>query len=255
VSIHKISWSSAFALALFSAAIPSVRADALFSDPGSHASNTVGSGLDGNSLGAEFTYVGPGGVTVTDLGLLDVGGQTWDQSHEIGLWDLTAGNTLIADATVDNSGTLIDGFRYVQLATPVPLTSGDAYILAAYYGPGSSDLVLNCCGSGVAPTNDPEFTVLSGVETFDGFAGHLVEPGPIGGDAYMGPNLLFTPEPGTFVLLLSGFCLIACRSSRIMRRARAATMWGLVAWRSGGEPLRRPSLSIRWERHRVVVRR
>jgi len=165
-------------------------------------------------LGSEFTYAGPAGVAVTDLGLFDVGGQIWANSHEIGLWDVTAGNTLIADATVDNSGTLMNGFRYVRLPTAVPLTNGDLYILAAEFSPLPNDLAMNCCAAGEAPTNAPDFTGVVGV--FFSIAGTnvLSEPFNTAGDAYIGPNLLFTPEPGTFVLLLSGLCLTAYRSSR-----------------------------------------
>jgi hypothetical protein len=180
----------------------------LFIGPGT---GTIRTG-DGFSLGAEFTYNGPDDSTVTDLGMYDYAGETWDHSHEIGLWDLTAGNTQIADATVDNSGTLIlpfgavaDGYRYVHLLFPPSLHTNHTYILAAYYYPttSSSDHLHNCC-SGTPPTAGevPTFSGFQAMYSNNATVGHLSEPDTSAGDtAYVGPNLQFqTPEPATFAL-------------------------------------------------------
>lgn len=194
-------------------------ADSLFTTQGS---GTVRTG-DGFSLGSLFTYNGAFTSVVTDLGLEDVGGEVWDHSHEIGLWDVTSGNTQIADATVDNAGTLIDGFRYVHLLLPAALTAGHQYELAAYYFPtaSSSDHLLNCC-SGTSPTPDPLFGSFTAVFTGSNTVGHLSEPnGGAGDTSYIGPNFLFqsVPEPPTLALTGCGLLglLLICAASKQIR--------------------------------------
>ena len=192
-------------------------ASVLFTAPGSGALRTG----DGFSLGAIFTYNGSFASWITDLGIEDVTAETWDHSHEIGLWDLTASNTQIADATVDNTGTLIGGFRYVHLILPVPLTAGHQYKLAAYYFPtvSSSDHLLD--HGAPNPTADPLFGSFTAVFTSSNTVGQLSEPNGNAGDvAYVGPNFIFlTPEPATFALtgLALLFIPIASRQIRLKR--------------------------------------
>jgi hypothetical protein len=173
-------------------------------------------------LGAQFNYNGAFTSTITDLGIEDVTAEVWDHSHEIGLWDLTAGDIQIADATVDNTGTLIGGFRYVHLIVPVPLTAGHQYKLAAYYFPtaSSSDHLLDCCTGTPNPTPDPLFGSFVSQFSSTNTAGHLTEPtGPAGHTSYIGPNFIFvTPEPATFALAgygALGLFLIRAASKRI----------------------------------------
>ena len=178
----------------------------LFTTPGTGALRTG----DGFSLGTRFTYSGAVTMLITDLGIEDVSGETWDHSHEIGLWDLTASNTQIADATVDNTGTLISGFRYVHLGVQVLLTPAHQYTLAAYYFPtaSSSDHLLDRgAGTAIPPTADPSFTGFTAMFTGSNTAGSLSEPtGSAGDTAYVGPNFIFgpTPEPATFTLAACG---------------------------------------------------
>jgi hypothetical protein len=187
---------SAFAFLLACSGIGS--ASMLFTTPGTGAVRTG----DGFSLGAKFTYNGPSMALVTDLGILDVSGEAWDHSHEIGLWDVSQSNLQIADGTVDNGGTLISGFRYVHLNVQVLLTTGHQYTLGAYYFPTASSNDHLQDHGGTDPTPDPLFSAFTAEFSSSNTAGALTEPtGNTFGAAYVGPNFIFqAPEPATFAL-------------------------------------------------------
>ncbi|HLW77491.1 MAG TPA: hypothetical protein VKS01_10905 [Bryobacteraceae bacterium] len=192
-------------------------ATTLFSDAGSGALRTG----DGFSLGVEFTVNDSQPLFVFGLGIWDPSGNALASDHEIGLWDVTAGNIMVDDATVTagttNGGT--PGFLFVSVPQTL-LNNGDTYQLATYYtNSPNTDTLFNCC-SGSAPTNDPNFTGLVGVFTASNTVGSLSEPNGTAGHAYVGPNMQFgpAPEPGTGTLLLSVAVLGGC--IRAMRRRR-----------------------------------
>jgi hypothetical protein len=183
------------------------QASALFTSPGT---GTVRQG-QGFSLGAQFV-VSAGGLVVTALGFYDVTGNALISDHEIGLWDVSAGNTKIADLTVTagttNSG--VPGFLYVNLGAPVALTNGHTYRLATYYPTGTGDALLDCCTGGTAPTADARFTSVVGAFTTSNVVGSLSEPNGTAGFPYIGPNLQFDtiPEPGTLGLTITAMTLL-----------------------------------------------
>jgi hypothetical protein len=74
-------------------------------------------------------------IRITDLGVFDGGsdGAGLQVAHDVGLWD-TSG-TLLATASVDNSATLLSGYRFTPI-TPVVLSKNQNYILGAYYPAG-----------------------------------------------------------------------------------------------------------------------
>src|SRR5260370_3050989 len=150
-------------------------------------------------FGHEIHYSGAVTMLLTDLGIEDVSGETWDHSHEIGLWDLTASNTQIADATVDNTGTLISGFRYVHLGVQVLLTPTHQYTLAAYYFPtaSSTDHLLDPGAvTAIPPTADPSFTGFTAMFTGSNTAGSLSEPTlNARRTGHVRPNFLVVPTP------------------------------------------------------------
>lgn len=195
-------------------------AGTLYDAPG-NGPTLIGNGF---SLGSEFRDVATSTVLVTALGLYDVSGQTWDSSHEIGIWDVSTGNNLIADATVDNSGTLLNGFRYAQLVTPVALTDGDIYIIAAYYQPTStsSDLLLDWTST-IHPVVDPNFLDLAAAYSGSNTLGSLTEPNFVQPTAYIGPNFQFqsgVPEPSSFALIAGGACLLIIARKVVRLRHR-----------------------------------
>jgi hypothetical protein len=193
-------------------------------DPGSGSLRTGGSPSFGFSLGAQFTLSTVDGLDgfVLALGIYDPSGNALNTDHEIGLWDVTAGNTMVADATVTagttNSG--VPGFLYVTLPVPVLLIDGDVYKLAAYYSQTSTDTLLDNNGT---PTIDPNFSNTHGIFDPTGAVGQLSEPTGTAGNPYVGPNLQFQPipEPGTGALLLV-VCALAGWHARIRSLTVAA---------------------------------
>jgi hypothetical protein len=216
-------WGSAARVGLLAlTAATAAHANFLFTDPGSHPSRFG----DGFSLGSRFTDITPGTLTVTALGIYDFNGGGFFQSHDVGLWDVTQGNTEVAQVTIPaGSGAFsLNGFRYIDLISPVDLVDGDQYILAAFYPVGQvlgvNDQMLNCCTSGSNASTDPSFGSFSAAFSATGLGssvGHLTEPnGFTAGTDYVGPNLLFiTPEPGSAVLLILGVGTLALRRKRI----------------------------------------
>jgi len=192
------------------------QADPLFTNPGTHPLRYG----DGFSLGSEFV-VETANLEVTALGLYDTSGSGFFQSHDVGLWDVSAGNTEVASATVPagTGASLVNGFRYVNLISSVSLVLGDQYILAAFYPvgetPGVNDQLLDHNGSGSNAATDPNFGSFVAAFTSTGLGsslGHLSEPnGTASGTDYVGPNLLYTtasPEPGTWLGMATGLIVI-----------------------------------------------
>ncbi|MCK5700245.1 MAG: DUF4082 domain-containing protein, partial [Cyclobacteriaceae bacterium] len=80
------------------------------------------------TLGWEFLV--NSNITVTSLGFLDVDSDGLLASHEIGLWD-SGGNLLGYVTVTPASAPNVDNFLYENLATPIDLTSGKSYRIAA----------------------------------------------------------------------------------------------------------------------------
>jgi len=92
--------------------------------------------------GYEFTANAD--IRVTALGIFDLGsdGLIDVLVHEVGLW---SAGTLVGQVTIP-SGTaavLIDGYRYVNLDTPVDLVTGQRYVIGASY---CASFGVNTCG-------------------------------------------------------------------------------------------------------------
>jgi hypothetical protein len=156
--------------------------------------------IDVTALGA-FDYVVPG------TGVLDVG-----------LWDSTG--TLLASGTINAASTSINQSLY-QSITPVMLTAGQTYYLAAYSPSASFSFYVvgpdNGPNGGNA-TMSPEIRLGAVAYTPNaGFAFPEITEGS-SGDAIIAPNFQFTvvPEPSTFCLLGVGLViLLAIQHQRI----------------------------------------
>lgn len=176
--------------------------------------------------GWSFTTSTP--ITVTQLGLWDgpggfpnspnVIGDGFGIAHTVTLWTATGVSLTSATIGSGTSGTLIDGFRYVSLASALTLAPG-AYVITAYYPQSNFD--LNFANAGT-------ITTASGITygtTLD-MSGNPAMPAAFHGSrqvfdltgtafptgdpssapkSYFGPNFQFAaavPDAGSTLLLL-----------------------------------------------------
>jgi MYXO-CTERM domain-containing protein len=150
-------------------------------------------------------------LTVTALGLLDVGGDGFlNPSYTVSLWEATG--ALVGSMTVGTSDPLTDGFRYAATG-PLSLLTGQAYVIGVtslqqidYYS---------------APTGISSFSTAAEI-TYTGDRWQVINGMPVGDQVnigtagYFGPNFQFElanaaggspiPEPTTalFGLALVG---------------------------------------------------
>jgi hypothetical protein len=153
-------------------------------------------------------------VNVVSLGALDpipAGGLP--SSMDVGIW--TDSGTLLGSLIVPagTAGTLIDGYFYADLTTPISLTTGDFYRIADSPTSGTND--NDYMFSGVSITDSPAVDYDQGylVENTNS----LVFPTVAGSsDDFFGPNFQYVPEPTSFALLALGFA--ACAGYRSPKR-------------------------------------
>lgn len=174
-------------------------------------------GSDRTSASPDFVYGWEFDVfaetSVTDLGFFDDGGDGLLESHDIGIWD--SSGTLLTSATIaaGSGATLIDGFRYIDIAD-ILLGVGNGYVIAA------TDLT----DDEMAVDVDSISTVASiaWVESRFGVTGGSLglPTSSIGRDAYFGPNFLTggttaaVPAPASLVLFGIGLAALGSMRKR-----------------------------------------
>ncbi len=208
-------------VALLLASIPGARAAAVSAIQTDNApvfswfASTDTFALSGQSaaVGWSFQVLGSD-LDVVSVGVFDNQNGLMD-AHELGIWD--SSDTLLVDVTVPagTSGTLIDGYRYIDIG-PITLTAGDTYFIAAFYPAKFS-------------TSAPQDHVLANSsQTYDGVeflnsVQTLLGPGiPFGfpnqnagvNQGVFGPNFQFTtitatPEPSTVCAAGAAMLLLA----------------------------------------------
>jgi len=179
-----------------------------------------GSTYDGTpyTLGWEFSV--NQAINVTGLGVYV--NDTIDglgSSAQVGLWD--ASGDLLSSATVPAGlgGTLVNDFLFTDV-TPVPLSIGTDYIVAAYEADLASS--INVAQGGLGSYN----AVVNGIEDRFILSSSLTFPTStvgLSGGAWLGGNFEFTPAPPATpetspIVSLSLGCMIFGASSVLRRR-------------------------------------
>jgi hypothetical protein len=163
---------------------------------------------------------------VNYLGYADPTGAPLTDSHLVSLWDNSSGN-VIASATVPAGSVapLIDGYRWVQLASTVQLNYGSYYVIGAQtdgvdlWGDFISNNSPDNGNNGQITWSDQYVQLGSGWEftragRYDSAGNYPAEPpNQSGSDAiYPAANLGFdvvpAPEPATLALLGMGTALL-----------------------------------------------
>lgn len=151
-------------------------------------------GGDGN-MGYSFD-VNPATYEVNYLGFFDSGQDGLAYAHEVGLWNLDTGSLISSVAFAQGTSAFLkNGYRWVELAAPVTLTTGINYVIGATYANGDTrDL------AGSNALIDPDFALLTAMYS-DGPG--LVKPSIAWtAQGFFGPNLANeVPEPSSILLL------------------------------------------------------
>lgn len=193
-----------------------VAGPAMAGTPAVTVDNTTGLGLGNPSFTLGWSFTTNNAIVVDELGLFDDSQDGLAERHELGLWD--SGGSLLASATIGagTSGTLINQFRYIDIAD-VLLAAGQTYFIGALFTSGADALLFpNINVSGMATIAEIDFgsaTYAAGA-TLDR---PTLDAGPEG---YFGPNFTTAavPEPATWGLMILGFGA----AGAALRRSRRA---------------------------------
>ena len=195
--------------------------------------------------GPQNNYVGTvGGIFETTfssnpevnwLGYYDHNGDGLASSHLVTLWD-NSSQTIIASATVPagTAAPLIDGYRWVQLSSPVTLNFGSYYVIGARTDGTDlwGDLISNNSpdngNNGQISWNSEYVQLGSGWEftragRYDASGNYPSEPpNQSGSDAIypvanLGFDILQVPEPTTLTLSAMGLAAMALYRARRKR--------------------------------------
>lgn len=201
--------------ALGLAAAPAARAQTV-------AFTTTGGSLTGSpngfTIGYSFTLANP--VNVTKLGFFDSNGDGLSAAIPVTIYSTATGNAALASATIPaGTGTELNGYIFVTLATPVILPAA-TYVIGAYYA-GNTDYALY---------NTTSVTGATGISYGDARrASGNAYPGTVVtavSNAYFGPNFqtgapAAAPEPSQFAAFGVGLLGLGALALRARKRQAA----------------------------------
>jgi hypothetical protein len=187
------------------------------------SSSATEGGAAYDTVGTLF-QVGATNLTINQLGVQDVGGDSFtsDSSVDVGIWD-TSGD-LLASTTITNADALETGdYRYASVSA-LTLTAGAEYTIGALVG--SETVPYIDAGNGPFSAG-PDITLLDDVYA----PGSFEDPTNDGGGAIgrWGPadaQFAAIPEPSAWVMIVAGVAILGC-----VRRFRSA-LTGTVPFRA-----------------------
>ena len=146
----------------------------------------------GDVVGYRFTVSET--IEVTDLGVWNMdtyGAGGVDSPHQVGIWDDT--ETLVADVTVDATGTVVGDWIYESISLVV-LNPGTTYTIGALYLSGDDDRYISGAASA---TTYPMVTWENAVYPTEGELGFVYPAldSPTSSVGRFGPNFIFNPTP------------------------------------------------------------
>jgi hypothetical protein len=198
VEVRSLSISVALALGALLAIGSSARADSSpwITSVGGSSTNTAS-----DTLGYEVT-LGSTPLQLTALGIWDSNSDGLAASHDVGVWN--ADGTVLKGFVSIPAGvgaTLVNGYRYADLATPMDLAPHTTYIIGASYQ--TDDEYRWFAGFGDYANDHTAGGITIGLGRYDASTS-LTYPTHTTGITYTGPNALFTvvPEPTSLLLLL-----------------------------------------------------
>jgi hypothetical protein len=205
--------SSSFALALVS--IPSFTLlHAQIVAVQSYSGGFESTGPADSNYGWTFT-VGASSLSVSQLGLLDLGSSGFADAHKVGIWDSGGSLVTSVDFASGETGTLNNGFRYLPVSSSVTLQAGQTYSIGNWSSGGSDNYLANTTAT---YSSDISFVGAS-ITPGGGFSAPNEVHSALNYGAY-GANLEFTPvpEPQEYAMVC-GVCLLAFAGWRKVRRA------------------------------------
>ncbi|HYR87662.1 MAG TPA: hypothetical protein VE422_26500 [Terriglobia bacterium] len=168
----------------------------------------IGTRMDGFDAGWAFSV--NSSSLVTALGFIDLStfgfglGTGVTKEMTVTIW--TDAGTLLASAIVPagTAGTLIDGFRYVNMSSALRLDPGN-YVIGSHVNDGLGGPLIAVDTDSVI--TNPLITFRGGRECcYPGAANPSFPNEPSGANGDFGPNMLITavPAPNTLTLLIVG---------------------------------------------------
>jgi hypothetical protein len=175
-----------------------------------------GAGTESNFGGILGWFFTPdANITVTSLGVYDLGAPGFADAHDIGIFLTTGTSVVTATINAGLSGTLMDGSRFVPVSA-TELNAGTSYYIVA----NNFDTDTFAFGTGHV-SYDPAITWNGeGGGSGENINGTLTNFG--GQPGNLGPNFTFAaavPEP-SYLLLFAVGCVTLLASRRRQSRAR-----------------------------------